>query len=213
MTTQTLDELLSSGGKAAKFDQPGDTITGTITAVETRQNRDFDTGKPATWEDGSPQMQICVHLDTQLRDPSIEDDDGARTVYIKGWGDQLRGFRAAVKQAGGKPEPGDTFTATFTGFGPKGPRGGFPPKQYEYTLTKRTGMDAILGNQPTMPQTPVNVTHLPETPAPVQQPATPAPAIDSPADKARQLLALGLTDDQVATATGLDKSVITILRG
>lgn len=208
-----LDELLAAGGKSFKFDNPGDTVTGTVQAVDVRQVRDFDTGKPSTWDDGRPQEQIVITLTTGLRDPEITDDDGTRSVYVKGWGDQLRRFRAAVKAAGGKPEPGDTFTATFTGYGEKGPRGGFPPKLYEYQLRKASPLDGMLSNtppasnlapQPVYQQPSVNVTSLPE--------ATPQPAQDDLGVKIRQLIGLGLTDDQIAAAVGLDPIVVTTIR-
>jgi len=50
--------------------------------------------------------------------------------------------------------------------------------------------------------------------APVQAAPAPAPAPggESAADKARQLVALGLDDATIAGATGLDPSVVALLR-
>lgn len=215
-----LDELLTAGGKSFKFETPGDSVTGTVQNVDVRQVRDFDTGKPTTWDDGRPQEQIVITLSTSLRDPEITDDDGTRSVYVKGWGDQLRAFRAAVKAAGGKPEPGDTFTATFTGFGEKGPRGGFPPKKYVYELRKASPLDGVLaGQQPAAQQAYAPQAYQPQAPQAYQQPAPQAyqpqaqsAAVTDTTEKARQLIALGLDDNTIANATGLDVTVIATIR-
>jgi hypothetical protein len=64
----------------------------------------------------------------------VEDDDGRRSIWIKGWGIQLKAFREACQKAGvKKPHKGDQFTATFTGYGERGsaPQ---PPKVYEYQI-------------------------------------------------------------------------------
>lgn len=194
-----LDDLLAGGGKSFKFDTIGATITGTITSVAVRQSTDFDTGKPAVWEDGSPQEQIVITLNTSLRDVDIPDDDGSRNVYVKGWGAQLKEFRRAVREAGSKPEPGDTFTATYVTDGEK-PQRGFPPKVYAYKLTKATGLDALVGSVATAAAAP--------QPQPVEAPA----AAPSPADTAKQLIRLGLDTATIASTTGLDAVVVDALR-
>lgn len=198
-----LDDLIAGGGKSFKFDQVGAKITGTISTIAVRQATNFDTGKPEVWDDGSPQEQIVITLNTELRDPESPDDDGARNVYIKGWGVQLKEFRRAVREAGGKPTPGDTFTATYVGDGEK-PVRGFPPKLYRYEIVKATGLDALGG-------APAPATTAPAPPAAVAAPA-PHPGQLSAADKAKQLIGLGLPDDAIAAATGLDASVVAILR-
>src|SRR5690554_4215766 len=114
MTTNPLADLLArTGGKTAKFDGIGVSITGTVVSAEARQRIDMDTDKPATWDDGSPQMQVVVVLATDERDPADPEDDGNRVVYIKSWGPQMRALREAVKAAGLKDIPvGGKFTAT-----------------------------------------------------------------------------------------------------
>lgn len=201
--SSTLDDLLASGGKSFKFENPGDTVTGTIAAIDVRQATEFGTGKPLTWDDGRPQEQIVVTLQTDLAEDG--DDDGKRNVYVKGWGSQLRAFKAAAAAAGAKPTPGTTFTASFTGYGPKPAGGGFPSKEFEYRIVPASTarVDALTG------------------PAPVPAPAVPPPATgtapaasagESPAEKAKQLIALGLTDDQIAAAVGLDAPVVAAIR-
>lgn len=145
-----ISELINStGGKTFKFDGIGVTITGTVTSAEVMQKRNFDSGEPEFWSDGKPVQQIRITLDTDLRDPSDPEDDGQRSIYVKGWGDQLRTLRAAIKAAGADDiEAGGKFTATYVRDGelPAGKRG-FPPKVYEYTYAKPSTTAGLVGEQ------------------------------------------------------------------
>jgi len=127
------NQLLMGGGvPSAKFTVPGDYVSGVITAEpEAVQQRDYVTGEPLTWEDGTPRMQIKVILDTGEIDPMIEDDDGCRAVYLKR--NLLNAVRAAVRKAGaGKAglKPGGHLTITYTANGELVKRGFNPPKLY-----------------------------------------------------------------------------------
>ena len=132
---------------------PGTRVTGIIENVTANQVRDFQTKQPAFWNDGSPRLQVLVTIDTGIIDPNVEDDDGRRTVYIKGWGVQRRAWLQALHNAGLKKadevKPGDRFTATFTGYGPKGnlPQ---PPKLFEYVIEHQSPADLAMG-QPQQP--------------------------------------------------------------
>lgn len=185
----SLDDLLSGGGKSFKFENPGDTVTGVIVSVAVRQATEFGTGKPQHWDDGSPQEQIVVTITTDQRDPADPQDDGARSIYIKGWGAQLRAFKSACNTAGAKPKAGATFTATFTGYGPKSDRGGFPPKVFEYRLQPGiAGLNGLVGD-----------TTATAAAAPVQQLAPSAPtAGPSAADKVKLLLQAGMAPEAIA---------------
>ena len=152
----SLDELLAGNSAKAYFganSQPGDTVTGVIEKIETTQVNDFQTKQPAFWNDGSPRLQVLVTIDTGIIDPNVEDDDGRRTVYIKGWGVQRRAWLQALHNAGlkkaGEVKPGDRFTATFTGYGPQGnlPQ---PPKLFEYVIEHQSPADLAMG-QPQQP--------------------------------------------------------------
>ena len=133
----SLDELLAGNSAKAYFganSQPGDTVTGVIEKIETTQVNDFQTKQPAFWNDGRPKEQIHVIIQTQLRDPSVEDDDGRRSLWVKGWGIQLKAFREACMQAGVKtPKPGDTITERFVGLGQRG-NAPQPPKVFEFHI-------------------------------------------------------------------------------
>ena len=135
----SLDELLAGNSAKAYFganSQPGDTVTGVIEKIETTQVNDFQTKQPAFWNDGRPKEQIHVIIQTQLRDPSVEDEDGRRSLWVKGWGIQLKAFREACMQAGVKtPKPGDTITETYIGLGE---RGNAPPAAEGLLVPYRT---------------------------------------------------------------------------
>jgi hypothetical protein len=219
-TPSANDFLLGGGGKSAKFDQVGDTITGDIVSTEVRQQTDMKDGSPLVWENGDPRMQLVVTLATDLRDD--EDDDGHRAVYVKGskaFGSRSLhdAVRAAVQAANAKGlEPGGRLTVSYVGTEPAKTRGYSDRKLYEAQYAAPDHAAATGGFLGTAP-TPAPVAVQQPAPAPAAV-ATPAPAA-APAqgadagDKARQLIGLGLDDATIAGATGLDASVIALLRG
>lgn len=151
----SLGELLAGNSAKAYFganSQPGDTVTGVIEKIETTQVNDFQTKQPAFWNDGRPKEQIHVIIQTQLRDPSVDDDDGRRSLWIKGWGIQLKAFRDACRQAGVKiPKPGDTITERFVGLDQRGdaPQ---PPKVFEFHIEPASSVNSLVnGSQPQQP--------------------------------------------------------------
>lgn len=151
----SLGELLAGNSAKAYFganSQPGDTVTGVIEKIETTQVNDFQTKQPAFWNDGRPKEQIHVIIQTQLRDPSVEDDDGRRSLWVKGWGIQLKAFREACMQAGVKtPKPGDTITETYIGLGERG-NAPQPPKVFSFRIEPANGVNNLLnGDQPQQP--------------------------------------------------------------
>jgi hypothetical protein len=127
-----LDRMLSGGVKGAKFENPGDSISGIVDDVMIRQATEFGTGKPLTFDNGDPREQIVVVIKVDNHTPEDENDDGFRAVYIKGWGQQRRAFIQATRD-GGKPVQGSRFTATFVRLEPS-KAGGFPAKVFEYRI-------------------------------------------------------------------------------
>lgn len=113
----------SSGGSISAFSRTtpvGTSVSGPVVSVAVRQATDPVSGKPSTWDDGNPKEQVLVTLQTNLRDPSVEDDDGARTVYIKWWGVQRQALIQALRNANADDiETGGHFSATYTGDGPQ----------------------------------------------------------------------------------------------
>lgn len=128
--TDANDILMGSGAPAAKFEQIGATVTGTvIREPEARQQTDFRTGTPETWKDGSPKMQVVVQLKTELRDPASPSDDGTRVVYIKGK-HLTDAIRQAVRASGANGlHTGGTLTVQYVGDG-KAENGLNAPKLY-----------------------------------------------------------------------------------
>lgn len=124
----------------------GTAFTGVITDLETVQVRDFATGDPKFWDDGKPQLQIAVTLDTDYRDAEIEEDDGTRRVYL--FGQKLTAAKQAMKEAGiTKLEKGFTFTISLVGEKPAKVKGYNPVKLYGITIVpskSNAGVDALL---------------------------------------------------------------------
>lgn len=119
MTLSAEQQFLLGGGGApsafTKNDPIGTKVGGPIVEQpELRQQTDFDTEAPLVWDDGRPRMQLVVTVQTSLRDPSRDDDDGRRRFYIKG---NLQGVvRDAVRSAKASGlEVGGTLTVTRIG--------------------------------------------------------------------------------------------------
>ncbi|GMA22260.1 hypothetical protein GCM10025864_44860 [Luteimicrobium album] len=207
--TDTNDFLMGSGSKSAfgRDDAVGYTVTGKVQSVEVRQQTDLD-GNLLTWDNGDPRMQLVVTLATDLRDDP--EDDGVRAVYVKG--SKAPGsksvhdaVRAAVQKSGAKGlEVGGTLTVSFVGTEPSKTRGYSDRKLWEaqYAAPDKAAQSGdFLGTTPAPTTTPVQAA-----------PPAPAPSGSDAGEKARQLVALGLDDATIAGATGLDASVIALLR-
>jgi hypothetical protein len=125
----SVEGFLSGGGAvSAKFPEPGATIKGTIEEAAVSQQTDLD-GKPRVWDDGNPRQQLVVTLTTDERDSTIDDDNGARRVFIKG--QMLTALKDALKKAGAKSiEVGGTLAIKYTGDGTPTKVGFNAPKLY-----------------------------------------------------------------------------------
>lgn len=236
---RSLGDLLAGNSAKAYFganSQPGDSVTGVIEKIETTQVNDFQTKQPAYWNDGRPKEQIHVIIQTQLRDPSVDDDDGCRSLWIKGWGIQLKAFREACRQAGVKiPKPGDTITERFVGLGPRGdaPQ---PLKVFEFHIEPASSVNNLVnGSQPQQPgmqqaqpaypqqqyapQQPLQAPNQGYAPAPVDPWNPPAQA--QPAQqvqlgqpqvdpmKVNQLKAMGKPPQEIAALLGVPVEAVT----
>ena len=127
--TTAQEFLMGRGGRSAKFPAIGTSVSGQIVKEpEVTQQTEFGTGRPLTWDDGRPRLQLVVTLQTDERDPSDPDDDGKRVLYVKGKS-MTNAVRDAVRKAGANGlEVGGTLTVTYVGDG-KAERG-MPPKLY-----------------------------------------------------------------------------------
>lgn len=139
--TNPLDDFMGGGGaKSFPFEQPGATITGKICKLpEKKQQTDVNTGAPRVFTtSGEPMYVYIMELQTQFRDPADPQDDGKRSLWLKGgkWdaanncGASLRAVQEAIRASGAKlPAMGGELTLQFVGFGPA-ERGKNPPKYY-----------------------------------------------------------------------------------
>jgi len=184
-------DALASGGTYLKWEHPGTTYTGIITDVTMRQSRKYESTDLDTWDDGTPKMQVVVTLATDYRDQAQQDDDGTRMISINLWSGQKKALVAACKAAGvTEPQIGQRFTATHV----SGIGNAKAPRVFEYALTAGpTGVAAVLDVEP------------------AAAPAPAAPGAANPVETAKQLLAAGLSTQEVATASGLPETVVAAL--
>ena len=183
--------MIQGGGAKAFFtknSQPGDMIEGEIVSVEAQQVHVYNSTMIDTWPDGRAKQQIRIIIQTSLP-PEDDTDDGRRSIYVKGWGVQLKALRDACREANVKePAKGDMFAARFAGFGQQG-KAPQPPKVYEYRI---------------IPQSQAAVSGLLNEPAPQQampqQPVQQTPAIS--ASQVQSLLNMGKTVQDIAGFLG-----------
>lgn len=131
MSNDVNDLLLAGGAKTVKFPTVGTTVKGTITALEQRQATDIN-GNPETWDSGEPKMQIIVTLDTDERDPDVDDDDGSRRLFVKG--NLFAELRKAVKASGQRLAIGGVIEAKYHADG-EAKRGLSAPKLFKVRYT------------------------------------------------------------------------------
>ena len=171
------DDFLMGGGGAptAKFPTPGTVVAGRITEKPSvEQQRDIQTGETKFWPDGNPMMQLVVTVQTELRDPTIDEDDGRRRLFVKGV--MKNAIADAVRNAGARGlEVGGTLAVTYTHDGQAKQRGFSPPKQYTATYTP-AAQAALHTPDPGTAPAPQQYA----APAPVPAPATAPPAGMSP---------------------------------
>lgn len=121
--------IMGSSIPSATFNELGVVHEGTITALDTMQQRVFGTNEPAVWKDGSPKMQAVVTLKTSERDASIENDNGMRRLYVSSKG-MREAIAAAVKKAGADGlATGGTLGVKYVRNG-EGQNAANPPKVY-----------------------------------------------------------------------------------
>lgn len=156
MNQDANDFLFSEGSKAAKFENIGDSVEGTVVDFDVKQQTDLDNGTPLTWTDGSPRMQMVISL--QTTDRADGDDDGIRRIFAKGGNYEVaegtgtsmkKAIGDAVKKAGAsKFETGATLKVGYSGVGKKTNRGFNAPKLYRATYTlpvKSVNADELWG--------------------------------------------------------------------
>jgi hypothetical protein len=162
-TTDVNDFLLGGGVPSAKFPEVGTVVKGTVVKAETSQQTDFTTGEPKTYSDGNPMLQVVVTLQTDERDPEVDNDDGLRKVYVKG---QMRkAVGDAVRASGSKLEPGGILAVQFVSEEEPEKRGLNPKKVYraQYQPAQAAQVDEALTGPDAQPA---------QAPAPAQPAAS-----------------------------------------
>ena len=222
-----MDRGLAGGSKSAFTSDslPGDTITGAVVSVDSKQVNDFNTGEPAYFPSGDPKMQFVIVIQTDQRDD--EDDDGRRTIYIPAWGSKKQALVDAMRAEGMRKASeafatGNIFTATFVEeLQKQNPqtRARYREKVYTYRIqrgslaTADRDVDPWATTTQQAPAAPAPQATQPAQPAPA--PAAPAPAPAAPAAQQAgpiELIRAGLDDQQIATATGLPAATIASIR-
>jgi hypothetical protein len=170
--------LFDTSTKAVKFVTIGDTVTGEITgAPYLQQKTKFGTNQPDFYDNGDPRMQILIPLQTSGGDDSA--DDGQRTLYVSS---PLlkRAIAAAIRDTGADDlTVGGSLTVTFTGFDPQSKN---PANQAKlYTASYAVPAAAEVSSQSN----------------------TPSADESGERQKVRELITLGLTDEQIISATGV----------
>ena len=224
----TLGQLMNGGGAKAFFntDSPiGAMVEGEVVSIEVSQVKDFQTKQPAFFQSGNPKQQIHIVLQTSLP-PEDEDDDSRRSLWIKGWGVQVKALREACKKAGVKePSVGDHMSMKYVGFGERG-NAPQPPKVYEFTV--KPASQAAVGDllntgkpapaAPTTPApvaTPIPAPVAPATPAaPVLAAAIPTTAVSQPnVTDIKALLNIGKSEEEIAALMNTSVAVVHALAG
>jgi len=187
-------DLLSGGGGAfLKWETPGTNYSGIITDVLARQARKYESTELATWDDGTPQMQVLLTLSTDYRDAGNPDDDGTRQLSINLWSGQKKALIAACKAAGvSEPVIGMGFKATHM----EGIGNAKSPRVFVYELSSGPSVLA---------------TALAETTTVVATGTGAVAATVNPAETAKALLAAGLSVADVASTTGLPATTVQAL--
>ncbi len=244
MSLDSLDDVLGGGGGGATaFDvntPMGTTFRGPIIDANVQQIKDIQSKKPKFWDDGRPQQQIVVRIQTDHR--LNEDDDGVRNLYIKTWGDWKKAlteaqFNGGFDRLSEALAPGNIFADTYYADKPNPGLSATKMHRYEITRGSSPALDAAVQQsapvqqqyqQPVQQQyqQPVQQYVAPVAQQQVAQPvatpvaapaapvaAAPAPAAADPVDTARQLIALGLPDNVIEGQTGLAAVVIAAIRG
>jgi hypothetical protein len=128
----------------------GTKFEGVITDLRTVQVRNYDDpNKLEYWDDGKPKLQIEVTLATEYIDPSLDEDDGTRRVYL--FGQKLQAAKAEMKAKGiEKLEKGFKFAIEFVGTKPSSNKRYNDVKLYAIEVTpskSNPAVDALLSDQ------------------------------------------------------------------
>ncbi len=154
---------------------------GIVEDVTKKPAYEYDPSKPNNrgaqkfWPDGNPVENLWITLQTQVRDPQVQDDDGRRVLVLDSK-NKLAAVQDAVRESGASFAKGGRLLIEWYGNDPNGKNPDNPPKLYRARYQGPT-FDAALGGagqQQPAPPTP------PAQGGWGQQAAAPAPASPAP---------------------------------
>lgn len=172
----SFDIFSPQASTSAKFEQPGAVVGGTILEIgEAVQAKEFSTGKPATWPDGSPKMQVRITLSTDERDPQDPTDEGKRNLWVSESGKKggmLAAIRDAVKEAGADTiRPGGILQMAMIGFDPESKNPQNPRKLYQARYQAPAPAGGMFGGADQQQQVPASYQRVPTSYQQQQAPA------------------------------------------
>lgn len=142
--------LMSTGSRAAKFEEIGATVVGFVHTVEVRQRTDIKTGEPMTWPDGNPRNQLVIALRTEAHED--EDDDGLRTLYVPIPSQMQKALADAIRKVGASGiSAGMKVGVKFSKTEPAKTRGFNPQKIYTVKVeppAQSVAVDDFDGQEP-----------------------------------------------------------------
>lgn len=146
---QTSD-FFSGGSPSCSFKNIGTAHGGKIIAFKESQQTDVETGEPECWPDGNKKMQLIITLQTDERNPDIDEDDGQRKMYVKMPG----GIFSAIKKALGKNKfsTGGNLWVKYVRDGERLKKAHNPPKEYEARYTPPGQAVAPISPSPASPE-------------------------------------------------------------
>ncbi|WP_019204555.1 hypothetical protein [Tsukamurella sp. 1534] len=180
----TLAQMLSGGGKYFKFEKIGDSVSGIIVTVhDPEPQTDIKDGTPVIdKKTGKIKYQFRIDVQTDIRND--EDDDGLRTLYVRGW--MTGAISDALRAAGSKTlDPGARLTVACNALDDPPFAGAREVKKFAASYEPpvqgaSAAANALLGEQAAAAPTPA-APAAPPAPAAPQAPAAPAgppPGID-----------------------------------
>lgn len=145
-TQDANDILLAGGAPTAKFPTIGTTVKGVVESLEVTQQTDIN-GTLLFWPNGKEKMQVVVTLKTDESDPAIDEDDGSRRLFVKGY--MQNAVRDALKAANSRLEVGGTLAVKFDHEVPPTKPGHSATKmyvaQYKPGVASQGAVDDLLG--------------------------------------------------------------------
>ncbi len=103
MLDQLNEDAQRSGGQWVKLHATGDTISGVLLDAEKR-GKTFEGAPVLSRKSGEQRIEYVLTIQTDERDPNIDDDDGVRKVSANE--SMQRAVFDAIKKSGGKATPG-----------------------------------------------------------------------------------------------------------